>query len=64
MMGGQVANLLEGLQVKGLIELPAMTRIDHYAYIAKQPQGKLGPMHPQRVADYLTSFEKVRMLFS
>ncbi len=59
-MGTQVAGLAEHLRRAGLVVLPDTMRVEHYAYVASRPAGRLGPMHPERVAAYLSSFAEVR----
>jgi hypothetical protein len=42
--------------------LPPVTQrmcIQHYSYVAMRPDGKLGPMHPERVAAYDAQFAAV-----
>jgi hypothetical protein len=43
-------------------ELPEHRTIHHYSYIASRPQGKLGPMHPDRVAAWDTEFARIAAL--
>lgn len=48
------------LEREGLIPgLPPTIPIRHYSYIASRPQGSLGPMHPQRVADWDAEFAAI-----
>lgn len=60
LMGKMVAELMTHLARSGYIQLPRVTHIEHYSYIATRPCGRLGPMHPDRVAAYLSSFDRVR----
>jgi uracil-DNA glycosylase len=60
LMGGRVTELVEHLERSGRLELPEVIRIDHYSYVAFRPSGKLGPMHPERVAAYRTQIADVR----
>jgi hypothetical protein len=62
-MGRQTERLLSHLISAGKIKLPRSEYITHYAYIGQRAQGKLGPMHPQRVEEYDEEFAKVRKLF-
>ena len=62
-MGGQTQKLLDHLQSTGRIRLPQVERITHYAYIGQRPQGKLGPMHPERIKAYDQEFTRIRKIF-
>jgi hypothetical protein len=62
-MGGQTQKLLDHLQSTGRIRLPQVERITHYAYIGQRPQGKLGPMHPERIQAYDQEFTRIRKIF-
>lgn len=63
LMGGVVRDLVSELTGRGLLQLPAVAAIDHYSYIAHRPKGRLGPMHPARVADYHSDMAKIRTQF-
>ncbi|GGC67468.1 hypothetical protein GCM10011504_51780 [Siccirubricoccus deserti] len=63
LMGGRVDRLVDYLRAAALIALPQTMRIAHYSYVAMRPAGRLGPMHPDRVAAYLSSFADVRRRF-
>jgi uracil-DNA glycosylase len=63
-MGNQVDGLVKTLAKKKLISLPPVHRIDHYSYVALRPRGKLGPMHPERVAAYRQDMLAVRDHFA
>lgn len=52
LMGARLARLAAQLEEDGLIVLPRVERIESYVYVASRPAGKLGPMHPARVAAY------------
>ncbi len=60
-MGNKVERHLTRLDKAGKINLPALMKIDHYSYVAFRPRGKLGPMHPDRVRDYLESIRRVSL---
>jgi hypothetical protein len=54
---------LEYLQRQGLIpRLPLTIPIHHYSYIGSRPQGKLGPMHPERIAAWDADFAHIAEL--
>ena len=59
-MGKQVEKLVEYLNCSDRLELPSVMYIDHYSYVAFRPSGKIGPMHPDRVAAYRRRFADVR----
>jgi hypothetical protein len=62
---GQAAEkYLSFLQSLGKIHLPPYERIQHYAYIGQRAEGKLGPMHPDRVERYDDVFAKIRASFT
>mgnify|MGYP000380223873 CR=1 FL=1 len=45
---------------RGLIpQLPEATTIYHYSYLGSRPQGRLGPMHPDRVAAWDSEFARI-----
>jgi hypothetical protein len=51
---------LEHLERRGLIpRLPRTKPIYHYSYIGSRPQGKLGPMHPERIAAWDHEFAEI-----
>ena len=62
-MGGQVEKLVLHLKRKGMICLPPLRRIHHYSYIASRAEGKLGPMHPDRIRRYEDSVSDIRREF-
>jgi hypothetical protein len=62
-LGKQTEKLLFHLQSKNRIYLPRIETITHYAYIGQRAQGKLGPMHPDRIEAYRQEFRKVRRIF-
>ena len=39
--------------------LPESITIYHYAYIGSRPQGRLGPLHPDRVAAWDADFARI-----
>lgn len=51
-MGKTTQRLLRHLERNESIRLPRTEFIQHYAYVAHRPRGKLGPMHPQGVQEY------------
>ncbi len=59
-LGGAADLLLKQLVANRKIQLPEVMRIKHYSYIGQRAQGKLGPMHPERVKDYSTDFDLIR----
>jgi hypothetical protein len=63
-LGGPADTLLEYLSSKERIRLPAHEKIKHYAYIGQRAEGKLGPMHPDRVARYIDDFTSIRKTFA
>jgi hypothetical protein len=58
-----MGKLLVHLQTKNYIYLPRSETITHYAYIGQRAQGKLGPMHPDRIEAYRQEFRKIRRIF-
>jgi hypothetical protein len=48
--GDQALKLLSHLQYRRLIDLPRTEKATHYAYVGQRAQGRLGPMHPERVS--------------
>jgi hypothetical protein len=62
-MGKQTEKLLIYLQTKNRILLPRTETITHYAYIGQRAQGKLGPMHPDRIEAYRQEFRNIRRIF-
>lgn len=62
-LGGPAATLLDHLLSSGKIRLPRHDQIKHYAYIGQRAEGKLGPMHPDRVRRYSEDFEKISTAF-
>jgi hypothetical protein len=60
--GANAETLLLHLEREALIPtLPALQRIDHYSYIALRPDKsrRLGPAHPQRVAEWDAKFAAI-----
>lgn len=51
----RILNDLDGIH----FTLPTTTRIHHYSYVALRPEGRLGPMHPERVERYDADFARV-----
>ena len=62
-LGGPAETLLERLESIGKIHLPPHEKIKHYAYIGQRAEGKLGPMHPDRVRRYSEDFARIRKAF-
>jgi serine/threonine protein kinase len=58
-MGKQPMAMLRHLGRCGLIELPRLVGMTHYAYIGQRADGSRGPMHPARVAEYDQEFSDV-----
>jgi hypothetical protein len=50
-LGDSVRRHLDYLATRGL-RLPKRATIWSYVYVASRPDGKRGPMHPERVAEY------------
>ena len=44
--------------------LPDVATIYHYSYIGSRPQGKLGPLHPLRVAAWGDEFARIAAMQS
>ena len=63
-LGGPAETLLDHLKVIGKIHMPPSERIKHYAYIGQRAEGKLGPMHPDRVKRYGEDFARIRKKFN
>jgi serine/threonine protein kinase len=61
-MGKQPLTMLRHLQRSGLVELPRVVGITHYAYIGQRADGNRGPMHGERVAEYEREFAEVARL--
>ena len=59
-MGKQTGLLVDYLVASHRITLPRRVDITHYAYIGQRAQGKLGPMHPQRINAYDLEFEHLK----
>lgn len=57
-LGKTVEKMLKSLDGTR-IDLPALECIPHYSYVAHRPRGKLGPMHPERVAAYDEEFRRI-----
>lgn len=62
-MGKQTAGLVDYLISSMKISLPRRESLTHYAYIGQRAQGKLGPMHPDRIKAYDLEFSRIGMLF-
>jgi uracil-DNA glycosylase len=59
-LGKKTQEPLEHLQRRGLIpRLPPTITIYHYSYLGSRPQGKLGPMHPDRLAAWDADFAHI-----
>jgi uracil-DNA glycosylase len=59
-LGRPAERFLTRFQRQGLLPaLPARHCIPHYSYVAMRPRGSLGPMHPQRVAEYDQQFAEI-----
>lgn len=52
----------EVLEASGM-KPPVTLTVESYAYVAFKPKGKLGPMDPNRVEDYIQSFRDIRKHF-
>ncbi len=63
LMGGKVEKHIQHLEKLDLISLPQTRKIHHYSYIGLRPQGKLGPMHPERVKAYRNEMLNIRERF-
>jgi hypothetical protein len=63
-LGGPAEIFLNHLISKGKINLPSFEKIKHYAYIGQRAEGKLGPMHPDRVKRYGEDFARIRESFN
>jgi hypothetical protein len=62
-LGGPAATLLDHLMSIGQIRLPRHEQIKHYAYIGQRAEGKLCPMHPDRIRRYSEDFARIREAF-
>ncbi len=62
-LGGAADQLLNHLVSVRKIRLPEKMNIHHYSYIGQRAQGKLGPMHPDRVKQYSNDFDMIRKKF-
>jgi len=62
-LGGPALKLLDHLVAQKLIRLPKVMQIKHYAYIGQRAEGKLGPMHPDRIKRYSEDFKDIRAIF-
>jgi hypothetical protein len=62
-MGKQTATLVDNLVTTRRIHLPQTVWLTHYAYIGQRAQGKLGPMHPTRIATYDQEILHIRKIF-
>jgi hypothetical protein len=58
--GGSADLLLKHLISVRRIQLPEIINIKHYSYIGQRAQGKLGPMHPERVKQYSKDFDRIK----
>lgn len=63
LMGNKVESLIRHLDELDLISLPQIRKIHHYSYVAFRPQGKLRPMHPERVKAYRNAMLNIREHF-
>lgn len=63
-LGGSADQLLNHLVSVRKIRLPETINIHHYSYIGQRAQGKLGPMHPERVKQYSKGFDIIRQKFN
>jgi uracil-DNA glycosylase len=61
-LGKNVSTTLKQLEADGLVKLPDLKMVQHYSYVAMRPRGRLGPMHPQRVAEYDAEFAEIAKL--
>lgn len=62
--GGSAKALLNHLKIIGKIKLPRSENIKHYAYIGQRAEGKLGPMHPDRIKRYSEDFDRIQRTFN
>ena len=62
--GGSTETLLNHLESIGKIKLPKSEKIKHYAYIGQRAEGKLGPMHPDRIKRYSEDFDRIQNTFN
>jgi hypothetical protein len=59
-LGKKTRGPLDRLVRKRLIPpLPETVTIYHYSYLGSRPQGKLGPLHPERVAAWDADFARI-----
>jgi hypothetical protein len=59
-LGEKTRRPLAHLMRKRMIpSLPESVTIYHYAYIGSRPQGRLGPLHPDRVAAWDAEFARI-----
>jgi hypothetical protein len=59
-LGRKTLTPLEHLVRKRLLPpLPETITIYHYSYIGSRPQGKLGPLHPDRIAAWDADFARI-----
>jgi len=57
-LGGITERLLRAQRAL-LPPLPRVERVHHYHYVGTRPEGKRGPMHPDRVAEYHADLARV-----
>jgi hypothetical protein len=62
-LGDTVRRHLDYLAARG-VRLPEIVTIRHYSYVAMRPEGRKGPMHPDRVAAYDAQFASIAARFS
>jgi uracil-DNA glycosylase len=63
-LGNPAEQLLNHLISNRKINLPKSLRIKHYSYIGQRAEGKLGPMHPERIKRYSEDFSEIRRMFN
>lgn len=61
-MGKQTEALIRHLVSIEKIRLPRVEQMTHYVYIGQRAQGRLGPMHPERVKAYDQEFARIRKI--
>jgi Uracil DNA glycosylase superfamily len=62
-LGEKAEDLVRHLLRRNLIpHLPNPKRIHHYSYIASRAEGKRGPLHPERVAEWDAEFGEIARL--
>jgi uracil-DNA glycosylase len=63
-LGGSAEKLLNHLASTGKIKLPATIKIKHYSFLGQRADGKLKPMHPDRIQRYSEDFASIRREFN